>query len=456
MSSASLFMLADLPFALFFIFVVAALGGVVAIIPILSLPIAIALALGMARLIRTGTDRAQVSGNRKNGMLVESLDAAETVKANRGNWFLLGRWNRLVRDVHHYEDPVKRTSAIANTLFATLQQIAYVAIMAVGAIQVGAGNLTTGGLLACSILAGRINGPLVAMLPNLIVQWGYARSSLSSLDAILRLPLDRSSGEKLMRPDDLAGTIHVDGLRFAYPQARESLEIPRLEIRPGERVAVIGGVGSGKTTLLRHLAGLYAPQSGSIRIGGLDVAQVADDVLRHHIGYLPQDFRLVNGSLRENLLMGLPTVSDSAIMDVAKRTALDQLIGGHPMGLDLAIQEGGRGLSGGQRSLVGINRLIHANPRIWLLDEPTANLDQTSELAVFEALDRAMTLQSILVVVTHRLQLLSRFARTIVMGNGRILMDGPTGAVLARLQTQSGANTQPPAGPQGQTVSIRR
>ncbi len=439
MSSASLFLLADLPFAIIFIIFIASIGGVVAIVPILSLPIALVMALILARMIRTGTDRAQVSGNRKNGLLVESLDAAETVKANRGGWFMLGRWNRLVREVHHYEDPVKNTSAVANSLFSNLQQLAYVALMAVGAIEVGQGNMTAGGLLACSIIAGRINGPLVAMLPNFIVQWGYSRSSLRALDSILSLPLDRTSGEIALRPENMSGPLQADGIRFAYPGAREGLELSKLEIRPGERVAIIGGIGSGKTTLLRILAGIYHPQAGSVKLGGLDMAQLAEDVLRRHVGYLPQDFRLVNGTLRENLLMGLGGSSDDAVLAALQRTGLDQVIASHPMGMDLQIQEGGRGLSGGQRCLVGITRLLMANPSVWLLDEPTANLDQNSEGAILSALDKAVVPGHTLVFVTHKLQLLPAFHRVIVMDKGRIVLDGPSADVLARIQAKPDA-----------------
>ncbi len=216
MSSGSLFMLADLPFAIFFIIVIAMIGGQLALVPILSLPIALIFALILSKIIRNGTDRAQVSGNRKNGMLVESLDATETVKANRGGWFMMGRWNRLVREIHHYEMPVKKASAIAGSLFSTLQQTAYVAIMGWGAYLASQGQITTGALLACSIIAGRINGPLVAQLPNLIVQWGYARSSLKALDSIMALPLDPASGAGALRPDHMEGAYEIkDGIRLS-------------------------------------------------------------------------------------------------------------------------------------------------------------------------------------------------------------------------------------------------
>lgn len=459
LSSGSLFMLADLPFALFFIAVIAAIGGPLAWVPILSLPIALCLALLLGRIIRTGADRAQVSGNRKNGMLVESLDAAETVKSNRGGWLLMGRWNTLVREIHHYEDPVKRASAVAGSLFATLQQTAYVAIMGWGAWLAAQGQITTGALLACSIIAGRINGPLVAQLPNLIVQWSYARSSLKALDGIMKLPLDPSTAASALRPGTIEGGYALENTVFNYPGAgRPAVEIEHLEIAPGEKVAIVGGIGSGKSTLLKILAGLYTPHGGRALVGGLDLTQIAEDIARRHIGYLPQDARLVNGTLRDNLAMGLGDLADAEIMTVARETRLDVLIATRQEGLSLPIQEGGRGLSGGQRSLVGINRLIHADPEIWLLDEPTAAIDQATEAAALDAITTRLAPTDILLMVTHKPQLLPRFGRIIVMAGGRIARDGPTAEILPELlprarQAPRKPSVQPAQAPAHGTVT---
>lgn len=445
MSSGSLFLIADLPFALFFIAVIFMLGGSLALVPMISLPIALAIAFGLSKALREGTARAQVGGNRKNGLLVEALDASETIKATRGGWHMLARWNRLVREVNHYEDPVKRTNAIASSVFGTLQQLAYVALMAAGAIAVAEGRLTAGGLLACSIIAGRINGPLISMLPNFIVQWGYARSSLEALDRIMELPLDRASGKGALRPGKLSGPLVLEGVKFVYPGAREGLDVPRLAFQPGERVAIIGGVGSGKSTLLRIAAGLYQPSEGSVRLGGLEVGQIADDILRDHVGFMPQDYRLVNGTLRDNLLAGLNNIDDERLLQAARQTGLAALISGHPLGLELVISEGGRGLSGGQRSLVGMTRFLLAQPKVMLLDEPTASLDQTTENAMMSAVLRQLTAEHVFVLVTHRLQLLSAVQRVLVMAQGRIVLDGPTADVVAKLTAKpSGAKAVAP------------
>lgn len=445
LSSASIFLIADLPFAVFFILVIASIGGPIAWVPTIALPIALGLALIISRLIRKDTAKAQISGNRKNGLLVEGLDAAESVKANRGEWHMLGRWNALMEEVQLHEDPVKRWSSLASSIFLTLQQIAYVLLIAWGAILVSEGDLTAGALIACAIIAGRVNGPLVAQLPGFLVQWGYARSSLQALDAIMELPLDQAPEVEGLRPEKLEPSLQLQDVKFSYPGSRTEISIPALSISTGERVGVLGGIGSGKSTMLRMMAGLYAPGSGSVTVGGLDVQQIAPDVLRKAIGYLAQDTRLLNGTLRENVIMGLPTPGDDEIIEQAKRIGLKDFIASHPKGLDLPISEGGRGLSGGQRTLANLIRLFLAKPRLWLLDEPTANLDQGTEASVVSAIRAALTPQMTLVLVTHRLQLLSLVDRVIVLHNGRVAADGPTADVMAKLKRPRALQAVPAA-----------
>jgi ATP-binding cassette subfamily C protein LapB len=169
-------------------------------------------------------------------------------------------------------------------------------------------------------------------------------------------------------------------------------------------------------------------------LGGLDSAQIAPDILRQHIGYLAQDYRLVNGTLRENLLLGLSNPGDDVVMDVIAKSGLLPLVSGHPRGLDLPIAEGGRGLSGGQRTLVGLTRLLLAKPAVLLLDEPTANLDDQVESMALGAVAAQLTPSRTLVVVTHKLRLLSLVNRVIVMMNGKVVLDGPTAEVVKALQ----------------------
>lgn len=448
LSSASLFVLADLPFALLFMGVMAWLGGVVAIVPLVAFPVALILAGLMARFIRADTAAAQVTGNRKNGQLVEALDAAETIKANLGGWHMLANWNRLVDEVHSHDLKVKRWSTQSGSGFSLIQQLAYVGVVCTGAFQVAQGHMTMGAVIACSILSGRVNGPLVASLPNLIIQWGYARSSLEALDGILKMPSDQPEDREMIRKSSIRGELKLQGVKFAHESNRQGVDVPAIAISPGERIGIIGPVGSGKSTLLKLLAGLYAPQEGHILLDGVDIRQLAEEDLRRQVCYFPQDYRLITGSLRDNLTLGLPRPDDEALLDAAGKTGLLELIKNHPSGLDLRISEGGSGLSGGQRVQVGLTRMLLAKPRLLLLDEPTANLDQESELRVLQALLQAIGPDCALVFVTHKMQLVSLVQRLMVVAGGRIVADGPTKAVLDKLRPAPAktaeSSTKPP------------
>lgn len=444
LSSGVTFALADLPFALLFIFVIAQLGGEIAFVQVIAFPVALGLAFLFARLIRANTMSAQVSGNKKNGLLVEALDAAETVKANRGQWYLLSRWNALLEELHTSDYPVKKLQAKAGAIFGTIQQMAYISLIAWGATKVYANEMSTGALIACSILAGRVNGPLIAQLPNLLVQWSYSRSSLTMLDSILELPQDRPPEVDLLRPNRLAASLVVKDLSFEYGGGGAAgISVPSLTINAGERIGIIGGVGSGKSTLLKLLAGLYAPKEGQILIDKLRMSQVADDVLRSHVGYLPQDYRLVNGSLRDNLLLGMPDPGDDAIMAMAQKTGMATMIQQHERGLDREISEGGRGLSGGQRILTGLTRVLLAKPKLLLLDEPTSNLDVETEALVLRTIQEQLEPDTTLILVTHKIQLVNMVQRVMIIANGQIAMDGPAAEVLKRLQANRPGGQKP-------------
>ena len=444
MSSGTMFALADLPFAVLFIIIIAMLGGVIAVVLAIAFPLAIGLALIFARLIKENTRKSQISGNKKNGLLVEALDSSETVKANRGQWYLLSRWNSLLDELHETELPVRNLQAMANTIFGTMQQISYVCLISWGAVEVYENHITMGGLIACSIIAGRVNGPLIAQLPGMLVQWTYAKASLDMLDQILDLPTDRPIQIEQLRPNRVAAAVSMKDVEFAYAGGRSAIQIPKLEIRAGERIGILGPVGSGKSTLLKLMSGLYAPNKGQILIDRLDMSQVADDILRENIGYLPQDYRLVNGSLRENLLLGIPDPGDDVIMDIARKTGLAGMVTAHPRGLDLPIAEGGRGLSGGQRVLTGLTRLLLARPKLLLLDEPTSNLDVDTEAQILRTLHERAGPDTTMIIVTHKMQIVNLVQRLILVSNGQIMLDGPTAEVMKRFQKPQAQTQQQP------------
>ncbi len=434
MTSGTLFFVVDLPFGLLFLAVIAMLGGWTVLPPLIVAACSLALGLHAVRRVQYLSEKSVVESNRKNGVLVEAIESGETLKASRGEWRLMRRWNDLVEDVAVTDLALRQHNATTSYLVTLLQGMGYVAMIATGAMLAINGQLTTGALLACSILNGRAVSPLL-QLPSLLVQWSQAKVSVRMLDHLLALPTDTAPDSEQITPDQTLGDLRAEQLRFGYadaPAPSIALSNP-LHIRPGEHVGILGEIGSGKSTLLKLLAGLYRPQGGMVQLDGIDMAHLSPDYLRHALAYLAQDYCLVGGSLRDNLTLGLADPGDAALIQACTATGLIQLVNRHPKGLALPISEGGRGVSGGQRQLIGLTRLMLAKSPVWLLDEPTASLDQTTETAVLKALQQHSQGRT-LVVVTHKPTLLPLFDRLIVVTQGRIVLDGPRDAVLARLQ----------------------
>jgi ATP-binding cassette subfamily C protein LapB len=436
MTSSTLFVLADVPFALFFIGVMAMIAGPVALVPLVMVPIAALSGLMFKNPIEHYTAMHMTESNRKNGMLIEAIDGIESIKAAHAEWKMLDHWKELTERIGTSEIKMKLLSTLSTNLTQTIQQVSYVAMIAAGAYAINAGNLTMGGLIACSIISGRALSPL-SQIPGLIVQWQHAKIALKSLDVIMAMPSDRESDIRLIVPEKCYGTLKLDKVGFAYAKDNPTLEVSALEFKEGERVAILGAVGSGKSTLIKLLSGLYKPSAGTVSLDGIDMTLLAPEFVREHIGYLSQDVRLFNGSLRENLTLGLPLPSDSQILKACEKTGLSAVIQGNPKGLELEISEGGRGLSGGQKQLVGLTRMLLAQPKILLLDEPTASMDAQLETRVMSHLFDGLPTDTLTLVVTHKLGILPHVSRIIVLDRGRIVIDGPREEVLARLRQPS-------------------
>jgi ATP-binding cassette subfamily C protein LapB len=437
MTSSTLFILADAPFALFFVAVIGWIAGPVVIVPLVIIPLAILIGLAFRQPIERLTVANMNESNRKNGLLIEAIDGIESVKAAGGEWKMLDRYRHLTASMAESELALRTLTNRGTNLTQVMQQLSYVGLIAAGAYAITAGNLTMGGLIACSIISGRALAPM-AQIPQLIIQWKHAQIALKSLDGIMAMPSDREPEQRLVVPESCEGYLRLDKVAFQYPTQRPILEVSALNIAPGERVAVVGSVGSGKTTLIKLLSGLYKPSSGHTYLDGVDMAHLAPEFVRENIGYLPQDVRLFNGTLRENLTLGLPTPNDAVVLGAARLTGLDQIIQAHPKGLELEISEGGRGLSGGQRQLVGLTRLLIAQPRVMLLDEPSASMDSQLEARVMRHLFQEIAPSSVQVIVTHKLAVLPHVTRIIVVDKGRVVLDGPRDTVLARMRELQG------------------
>lgn len=421
-SSVIVFALTDLPFAVMFIGFIGIIGGQVALVYVLLLPFALALGwMAQIRLRRLSQAELQRSTERQ-GLLVESIQGAEVIQSLGAGWRFAESWRGITSTMAGYNIQSKQITSVMTTTAGTLSSLAYTLAMVVGVTQIEAGNLTTGGLIASTILGGRIIGPL-AQGVQMLAQWQNVSEALRMVNGLLELETARGPEQSLLVTDTRPAQLDFEGVRFSYGETPVlRLNLPKLTFKAGDRVLLLGPVGSGKSTLLKVAAGLYRPSEGRVRLGHADLWELDPQVVVNHVAYLPQDVQLFKGSLRSNLgLAG--SASDSRLLEVSAMLGIDQIAVDNPRSMEMEISEGGDGLSGGQRQLVGMGRVVLARPTIWLLDEPTASLDNEAEQRVLETLKREVKSDDILIIATHRTSLLALANRVIMMRRGEVIMD---------------------------------
>lgn len=437
-------LMVDAPFALLFLVLIFLISGQLALIPAVFFVLSVVIGLYYRNRVEDFARKATAAGNRKTGLLVEAVEGAETIKSGQGGWRMLSQWMRTTDEARDYEMQTRAIQEHAQHLMGSFQQISYVLMVASGAMLVSKGELSMGGLIACSILSGRVLTP-AGMIPNQLVQWANTKAALVGLDRLWALQDDHHGIDQPLVPAVVHGRYRFEDVSSAYG-GNKALEIKALTIQAGEKVGVIGPIGGGKTTLLRLLSGMYKPQSGRVLLDDMELSHISKPVLSERIGYLQQDGRLFAGTLRDNLVLGMLDPGDSAILEAAKRTGLlHAVITVHPKGLQQEIFEGGSGLSGGQRQLVNLTRVFLRQPAIWLLDEPTASMDRNLEQQVTQALRISLLAQDTLVLVTHKGELLELVDRLIVVANHQVVLDGPKHLVLERLSNPPNQTAGPTA-----------
>ncbi len=453
-SSGVIFVLIDMPFALMFIAFIAVIGGNVAWVYLVLLPIAMALGmLTQIRLRRLFKQQLQRIHERQ-GMLVDTLRGAETIRANSAGWRFAEEWERMTETVSRFNLRQKAVSNFATVTAGTLASSAYVAAVVVGVTLIETGSLTMGGLIACSILGGRVIAPVAQGIQQ-ISHWHSVSQSLQMVNQLLRIEPERRHGQKLLVPDRIAIRMALDRARYSYPGSPvKQVDIDQLTFSAGDRVMLIGPVGGGKSTLLKLLAGLFRPSEGRVLLGDGDVWEMEPQVVNNLVGYLPQNVHLFKGTMRSNLALS-GAVDDSRFIEVCHALGIDRIAADNPQSMELEISEGGDGLSGGQRQLVVLARLIMARPRIWLMDEPTASLDSESERNALSVLNHYLRDDDIVLFATHRPMIAATLAnRALVIQQGRVVVDGAPQEVLQQLARQRVPGAQEPA--QGGAIGLGR
>ncbi|WP_286745873.1 type I secretion system permease/ATPase, partial [Aquabacterium sp. UBA2148] len=431
-ASSTVTALIDLPFALLFVIVMAWIS------PWLMLPVLTVFGLIVLsgyvlqhRLHALSQTTYQASAQR-NATLIESLTGIETIKTQGAENVIQKRWERANQFLAELNVRMRRLSSAAMYGTATMQQFVSVCIVLIGVYLISDKQLTMGGLIASTMLAGRALAP-AGQIVGLLMQYQGARTAMESLEQIMAQPVERPAETTFIHRAELKGEIEFRHVSFAYPGRREaSLDDISLRIQPGEKVALIGKVGSGKTTLQKLILGLYQPSKGAVLIDGIDMRQLDPADLRRNMGHVAQDVTLFYGSLRDNITFGMPHATDEAILAATESAGLSDFVKRHPQGFDLQVGERGELLSGGQRQSVGIARAVLHNTPILLLDEPTSAMDFSTEAFVTQKMQQHCQGKTV-VLVTHRTSMLAFVDRVIVIDQGKVVADGPRDRIMQAL-----------------------
>jgi len=432
-TSATVTAFIDLPFAAIFLVVIAIISWPL-IIPVLLAIIGVVIfAYILQHKMHELSETTYRAGALRNATLVESLSALETIKTQGAEGVMQSKWEKSVAFLSHTSNRMRLLGAVATNGAMEVQQLVNVVTIIAGVYLISQGMLSQGGLIACTMLTSRAIAPLGQMV-GLLMQYHNAKTALSSLEEVMKKPVERPQDASFIHRPELKGDIEFRDVEFNYPgQSVAALKGVNTRIRAGEKVVIIGRIGSGKTTLQKLLLGLYQPTSGAITIDGIDVRQLDPADLRRNIGYVAQDLTLFYGTLRDNITIGAPYADDAAVMAAAEAGGLMDFVNRHPEGFDMVIGERGDSLSGGQRQGVAIARAFLMDPPILLLDEPTSAMDFNSEQMFKQHLKGAAAEKTVL-IVTHRNSLLELATRVIVVDDGRIVADGPRDQVIQALQ----------------------
>ena len=439
-TSTTLMTLIDLPFILLFIGLIFIIAGPLGFIPLLMLPLVLSISYLAQRKLAPVIGDIFSESARKTAMLIETLNSLEAIKAIRAESTMQSRWEQHQSNLAQLGLKARLWSLTTLNLVQTVQQGATVILVIAGVYAISRGDLTVGGLIACTILTGRSLAPM-AQIATIMTRYQHARAAYSSIDTIMQLPGERDFKHQFLERRQLDTNVEFKNVSFTYPgQSLPALKNIHFRIASGERVAIIGPTGSGKSTLQRLIAKLYLPTEGNLLIGNTDIHQIDPADLRKRMSYLPQEPTLLAGSVRENIRLGFPTATDEALLEAAAFGGIRSYFDQHPQGFDFQVGERGAFLSGGQRQGIALARAMLNQAELLLLDEPSNAMDQQMEQQLIDRLSRYANNRT-LVLVTHRINLLQLVDRVIILNDGRIAADGTKNEILNQLSNASKANS---------------
>lgn len=426
----------DLPFTPLFIAVIFLLHPWLGVFATAAIILLTALALVSQFATRSRQAEAR-EATTKNARTVLNVSAdAESVRALGMAAPLSLQW----RDER--DDAVSRGAEAAETNNAfksaskSLRFAVQSSILGLGAYLVLVGELSPGGMIAASIILGRALGP-IDMALNIWPQLNAAKAARAAIDDALKSAQDSPPTSAFSLPP-LTGAVSVENLTYRPTETSDPiLANLNFSVAPGSSVGVIGPSGAGKSTFLRLLAGTLDPTVGVIRVDSADTRRLGAAGLSSQIGYLAQDTTLLTGTVRQNISR-FRDGQDDDVLEATQRARVHDLILRLPEGYDTLVGEGGFQLSGGQRQRIGLARAIMGRPKLIILDEPNANLDEVGEAALLDVLQSAASDGATVFMSTHRMPLLESFDALLALQGDRVAIFGPRVGVLKHLRSRAG------------------
>lgn len=429
-TSTTMGAIADLPFFFLFLIIFAIIGGnlfwvMLLVVPLMILP-GILVQKKLAELAQEGMRESSI----RNAILVEAVQGIEDIKLLRAESRFQNQWNHMNEVSADISMQQRKIVGVLTAWTQKIQGLTYAAVVLVGCFAVMEGEMTTGALVACSILSSRMLAP-ISQITGILGRLQQAKVAKKSLDELMQKPVDQPDQAHLVHKEVLNGDYELKNVMFQYTEedSRPILALRHLKIKTGEKIAILGRNGAGKSTLLQLLAGMQSPSNGSVHLDGLDISLIDPADVRRDMALLNQNAHLFYGTIRENLTLGAPLAKDDDILKALKVTGALGFVQEKKEGLDHLVLEGGVGFSGGQKQALLLARLLIRQPNILLLDEPTAAIDDIAEKQLIDHLKGWLGHRT-LVVATHRRAVLELVDRIIVMNEGKVVMDGTRDQVL--------------------------
>ena len=430
-TSASLAIFIDLPFMFIFVGVLYAIGGWVALVPTLIIP----LVLGVAALVqpilrRYGNENMKVQTTKMRS-LIELTSNMETVRSIAGGSFLKDRWSDSTSESAKIGLLNRVTANFALNFATTSLQVSMIGIVVVGVFLVSSLKITTGALIACVILSGRVLSPLV-QTGQLLTRLNGAITAFKNVNELMK---EESRDETLQDVKGViidSGSVKLKNLEYSINESK-ILENINLSIKDGEKFAVVGPLGCGKSTLLRSIIGYHLPPVGTAFLGDYDINNIPSTQLRSNIGYCPQQIQLFSGSIYENIAAGFDEASEENVVEAAKAVGAHEFIATLPKAYYYDVSEQGLNLSGGQRQSIALARALIRKPRLLVLDEPTSSMDTDSEMKVINHIFN-LDYKPTIIIATHNANHLLNVDTVAIMVNGQISRVAPRDEVV---KTQS-------------------